>query len=325
MEKRYQVFVSSTFTDLKDERTRVIQTLMEMDCIPAGMELFPAADEEQWAFIKKIIDDCDYYLLIIGGRYGSTTAEGISYTEKEYDYAVSRNMKVLAFLHGKPDDIPAGKSELSPELRVKLETFRNTVSEKRLVSFWSTAGELPGLVALSLSKTIKTHPAIGWVRGNTIAGADVLGQINQLRLENEQLRRQIAESLPAPGVPIENIAGLDEKFPINGQSSTSGGVHKWTANDTWRQYFALVSPFLTKATLEGEMHRWLGRVIGDVKSPRGTNSSIEHQDFQTFTIQLKVLGLVRITPSADGRFVYWSLTPRGEQLMLEERVIRTKE
>ena len=64
MDKRYQVFVSSTYADLKEERSRVIQTIMELDCIPAGMEIFPAIDEEQFNFIKKIIDDCDYYLLI---------------------------------------------------------------------------------------------------------------------------------------------------------------------------------------------------------------------------------------------------------------------
>jgi len=61
MDKRYQVFISSTFTDLADERRRVIQTIIEMDCIPAGMELFPATDEEQFEFIKRVIDDCDYY------------------------------------------------------------------------------------------------------------------------------------------------------------------------------------------------------------------------------------------------------------------------
>jgi hypothetical protein len=60
MDKRYQVFVSSTYADLKEERQRVIQALMEMDCIPAGMELFPAADQEQFEFIKRVIDDCDY-------------------------------------------------------------------------------------------------------------------------------------------------------------------------------------------------------------------------------------------------------------------------
>ena len=71
MDKRYQVFISSTCADLKEERRAVIQTVIQLNCIPAGMELFPAADEEQLAFIKRVIDDCDYYLLIIGGRYGS--------------------------------------------------------------------------------------------------------------------------------------------------------------------------------------------------------------------------------------------------------------
>ena len=121
MDKRHQVFVSSTFTDLIDERREVIQTLMQMDCIPAGMELFPAADEEQWAFIRRVIDDCDYYILIVGGRYGSTTLQGISYTEKEFDYAVSKGIHVIAFLHAQPDLIPVGKSDIEPEARKRLE------------------------------------------------------------------------------------------------------------------------------------------------------------------------------------------------------------
>lgn len=99
----------------------MFRTLMEMDCIPAGMELFPAADEEQWNFIKRIIDDCDYYVLIISGRYGSTTAEGLSYTEKEYDYALSKGLRPLAFLHQDPLNIPLGKSEQDPDLRRRLE------------------------------------------------------------------------------------------------------------------------------------------------------------------------------------------------------------
>jgi hypothetical protein len=65
-----------------------MQALLELDCIIAGMELFPASNDDQWTLIKRVIDDCDYYLVIIGGRYGSTDAAGISYTEKEYDSAV---------------------------------------------------------------------------------------------------------------------------------------------------------------------------------------------------------------------------------------------
>jgi len=168
MDKRYQVFVSSTYADLKEERSKVMQTIMEMDCIPAGMELFPAFDEEQFEFIKRIIDDCDYYLLIIGGRYGSITNEGISYTELEYDYALSLGLKVVAFLHSEPNKISVEKSDLDPALRQRLQIFRDKVSAGRLVKFWKHADELPGLVALSLSKTIKTYPAIGWVRANKV-------------------------------------------------------------------------------------------------------------------------------------------------------------
>jgi len=87
MEKRYQVFVSSTYEDLQPERQEVMHVLLELDCIPAGMELFPAANEDQWTLIKEVIDDCDYYIVIIGGRYGSVGTDGISYTEMEYRYA----------------------------------------------------------------------------------------------------------------------------------------------------------------------------------------------------------------------------------------------
>ena len=69
---------------------------MKLNCIPAGLELFPAIDEKQFDYIKKCIDDSDYYLLIIGGRYGSLTCEGISYTEKEYLYALKNNISIIA-------------------------------------------------------------------------------------------------------------------------------------------------------------------------------------------------------------------------------------
>lgn len=190
MDKRYQVFVSSTYSDLKEERQKVIQALMEMDCIPAGMELFPAADEEQWEFIKKVINDCDYYILIIGGRYGSLTNAGISYTEKEYDYAVERGIKVIAILHSDPDTIPSGKSEKIPELKLKLEEFKGKVKKGRLVRFWKNASELPGIVALSLQKTIKMYPALGWVRANLVPD-NLYKELHELRHKNEDLENKI--------------------------------------------------------------------------------------------------------------------------------------
>ena len=111
MEKRFQVFVSSTYEDLQKERQEVMHALLELDCMPSGMELFPAANEDQWSVIKSVIDDCDYYLVIIGGRYGSLGPEGQSYTEMEYRYAIDSGKPCLAFIHADPESLPAKKTE----------------------------------------------------------------------------------------------------------------------------------------------------------------------------------------------------------------------
>ncbi len=162
MDKRYQVFVSSTFKDLEEERQKVMRILLDMNCIPAGMEFFPAMDVEQFEYIKRLIDDSDYYILIIGGRYGSLTEHGISYTEMEYDYAVKKGIPVIALLHKDLDAIPLGKSEKDDEMRQLLINFREKASTGRLVKWWLNADELCQNVAISLIMTISQFlPLVG--------------------------------------------------------------------------------------------------------------------------------------------------------------------
>ena len=64
MDKRYQVFLSSTFADLEDERKEVMAALQKAGFFVAGMELFPSDDSESWDVIKRVIDQCDYYCLL---------------------------------------------------------------------------------------------------------------------------------------------------------------------------------------------------------------------------------------------------------------------
>ena len=327
MEKRYQVFVSSTYADLKKERQHVMQTLMEMDCIPAGMELFPAADEEQFEFIKRVIDDCDYYLLIIGGRYGSTTEEGISYTEKEYDYAIQKGLKVIALVHENPDEIPVGKSDIDPVLRERLAAFRAKVSADRLVRFWSKAEDLPGLVSLSLTKTIKIFPAIGWVRANTVANEKLLAELNEIRKENTVLRARIAEIELEPTKKIEGLAGLDEKTVVHGHGWTDRGRMAWSSTVSWREIFAIVSPYLVKYPNDEHVKTILLTVLKEKERPYGRSHEISDQDFQTIQLQLKALGLINTKYSqttTGGMALFWSLTPQGEALMMQLRTVPSK-
>jgi Domain of unknown function (DUF4062) len=68
--RRFEIFVSSTFDDLKEERRLIQEYIISQGHVPVGMELFNAGHEDQWRIIQRVIDQCDYYVLIIAGRYG---------------------------------------------------------------------------------------------------------------------------------------------------------------------------------------------------------------------------------------------------------------
>lgn len=323
MDKRYQVFVSSTYADLKDERKTVIQTLMEMDCIPAGMELFPAIDDDQWNFIQKVIDDCDYYLIIVGGRYGTLSSEGISYTEKEYDYAVKKGIKVIAFLHNNPEALSVSKTDQDPEKKAKLDTFINKLKTGRLVKFWDDEKQLPGLVALSLNKTIKQYPATGWVRGNQISNETLLLELEKLRKENEELKNQKndeQQSITIAKEIKENLADFDDKVIISGSYCESflSSKNEWKCEDSWRNIFAFISPYLIKKTSDNQVD---DAIIDFAKEKIPILKQVEYtylstNSLHTIKIQFMALGLI----SNDGS--RWELTDYGKQEMIKNRVVK---
>lgn len=330
MDKRYQVFISSTYTDLVEERQQVMQTLLEMDCIPTGMELFPAADEEQFEFIKKVIDDCDYYILIVGGRYGSTTVEGISFTEKEFDYAVEKDIHVIALVHGDPDSIPAGKSELEPEAREKLDAFREKVCTGRIVKKWQRAEDLPGIVALSLNRAMKAHPAVGWVRADSIKDTELLEQILELRNENDELRRSLTEKRPAVAIREDALAAGDDEFEVSVFWQLESRYPPTTnqVKTSWNEIVALLGPHLLQRTHESAANRLLAEGIirrHGITKNKLFSCGVTDEEFQTVKVQLMALGLIKVealTTTAKTIALFWSLTQKGEEAMLRERSVK---
>lgn len=200
MKKKYSVFISSTFMDLKSERETIRKLVIDMGYIPLGMESFPATNEEQFSYIKRVIDDCDYYILVIGGRYGSVTDDGISYTEKEYDYAIEKGKVVLAFVHESPGDFPVKVIDEDPQLREKLDAFRSKASNGRVVKFWSNKDQLGYQAMTSLHQAVDNYPTVGWVRGDFQNTQEVSqefrraeGELFHLKHEVNDLRQKMTE------------------------------------------------------------------------------------------------------------------------------------
>src|ERR1041384_3538101 len=180
---KYQVFISSTFQDLKAEREQVVRACWEMGDIPVGMEMFNAADEEQWQIITNQIDVSDYYVVIVAHRYGSATDDGISYTEKEYDYAVSMKIPILGFVIDTSVRWPPDWVDSDDQTKAKLESFKQKV-RKKPVSFWSSPEDLKTKFVISFVKQIEAKPRPGWVRADNVAGPQVGDEITLRGREN---------------------------------------------------------------------------------------------------------------------------------------------
>ncbi len=343
MEKKYQVFISSTYIDLQEERQEVMNALLELDCIPSGMELFPATNEDQWDLIKDVIDECDYYVLILGGRYGSMNAEGMGYTEKEYRYALEIKKPIIAFLHKSPDELPKKKTEVKEEGQKKFEIFRNLVQEK-MCKFWITPQELGSIVSRSLIKLQKKHPGIGWVKGDLIPSQEASLEILELKKEIEKLELKLIENRTEAPKGTEELAQGEDKIIINCsfKSKPKGGSYVdekgWTGNVdlTWNEIFYQVSPQMINELNERGFKNSINDLLNkhgkekfkndkDLKDHYLSGFIIGDEDYQTIKVQLRALGLINKSTknrSVKDNGTYWALTEYGDNIMNTLRAIR---
>lgn len=332
-ERRYQVFVSSTYLDLREARGEVMQALLELDCMPAGMELFPAANDDQWNWIKRVIEESDYYVVILAGRYGSVSPKtGQSYTEMEYRYAAELGKPVIGFVHEDPKQLPAKYYESDPVLREKLIAFRELVLS-RLCKQWSAPADLGAKLSRSLTQLIRQHPTVGWVRANTVtpeSAHEVLG----LRRQVEELQAKLDQvAAHGPG-GTETLAQGPDIFPIRfgveRQSTKLNSINKpyWVKADdadaevevVWDDIFARIAPTFIQPATSNDLVKELNSLI-ETKSAallrkeypgdRFQNYRIFKDDFETIKVQLRALGLLASTGERDS----WVLTEYGDAYM----------
>lgn len=351
MDRRYQVFVSSTFTDLIDERREVIQALLELDCLPAGMEMFPAADDDQWTLIKKVIDQSDFYVVVVGGRYGSVSEQGMSYTEMEYDYAKSRGIPILGFIHADPGNIPANKSELDGAARERLEKFRLKVQTKH-VKMYNGAEDLGSKVSRALNIAMRGTHAEGWVRGRHALTPEVETEVAQLRAQVAELKQE-AQSAKAAEIHVpDDVASGDDVYEMECMVDyyTTMALH---ARDTlyespevlehtapvpvtWSQIMAELAPRLLDEASERELaialnsyaqrllftnHEELlpsslGELIQVVLSKRSFDDIL----MQLFALRITEHGTKPRGVANEGK--YWRLTETGRDSLLRLRAIK---
>lgn len=326
MSTKFQIFISSTYDDLKDERAQVIKAVLEMGHIPVGMEMFSAADEEQWKLIARQIDETDYYVVIVGHRYGSLTGS-ISYTEKEFSYAVGKGIPVYGFIVDEDIQPLAKHVDREAKKRVGLGKFKNKVRQ-RPVSFWRTADDLHGKVSIALMKAFNTTPRPGWTRAVPVAGPEITQELSRLSKENSDLRQKLDAAIGSVATNrqadhlsiLETLKAIPKTLGLREKGKPTWD-HKVAT--TLHTIFTSLAPELLVEKSVVDAGYFLAFMNKPQKFELSTTFPIASNSMKALFADFHSLGLVEpskkkhpITDKND----YWCLTDDGTEILKLDRM-----
>ena len=335
-DKKYQVFISSTYTDLKEERAKVTEAVLELGHMPYGMEVFPAANESQWEWIKKAIEESDYYIVIVGGRYGSIKPDtSLSYTEEEYRYATEKGIPSIAFIVDDSVDIKTSKAEPDPDKKQKLDAFKRYISGSKLWKSYTSPDNLKAQVAISLPILIKKHPREGWIRAGILNNYISNSEVKKIVQENDALKAS-----------KEDLADGDDRYVlryslISNNFISEDILYSGEFATTWNEMFRCIADLLyTEIRIPHysndfgtvELFSGIRELIQTKESARlekfDTKDSrdvipdyyikIEESDIATILIQFEALGLIVSTGYS------YSLTAKGKSRYLQIVALKKK-
>ncbi|EAC5861524.1 TPA: DUF4062 domain-containing protein [Listeria monocytogenes] len=340
--KKLQVFISSTYIDLIDERQSAVQAVLDSGHIPAGMELFKAGNETQLDTIYKWIDNSDVYMLILGGRYGSVEEKSQkSYTRLEYEYAINKGIPIFSVVLAdnsleKKATVLGTEKVYEQSSKDKYDDFKKLVLSK-IVRMVDDSKDIKLAVHATLVDFLEDYDMVGWIRANdSEANTSLLTQINELSIENRKLKEEtsnLEEKIELMQLTFEsNLAFEGEEIIIH--ATYSERIHSSAPYEyrdkvieksiTWDKMFLLWAPRLTatinytrsKNELEYALKDYMGRYI-----------KLNDNQFQTIKIQYSALGLIkyyeaRTTQGGTAEFI--NLTSKGREYLVRNTAIRKK-
>ncbi|WP_322009798.1 DUF4062 domain-containing protein [Paraburkholderia sp. J12] len=328
MDKKYQVFISSTYKDMKAERQAAVEAILDAGHIPAGMELFAASDKAQLEVIKSWIDKSDIFMLILGGRYGAIEPEsGKSYTHLEYEHAISTGKPFFALymtdeaLNNKV--MSAGKDVLEQNDTKAFNEFRETVTSKNCREI-EDVKDIKIQVPKSIGHLAETRALEGWVRASEAPDVSpLLVQLQALQEENAALKVAVDsakhEDSDVIRMPHGNFSeeSLNANMELVFTARRSGALttERRTWHGTYLQMFILLAGKLIEDPSETVMHEYVNRVMGDHNQSADLyRVVVSENDYQNMKMKFAALGLIALK-KVDGD-VRWMLSDEGKALMM---------
>lgn len=210
LDKRYQVFITTSGKDMQPERMVVSQTLIGMGFFSWGLEQRTPLST---AFARRQIDDCDYVLLLLGSQYGEQSVSGVSYMHLEYIYAVTKQKPIIVFMHENPDAREAHLQDEAHLLKEKFKDFRHQLQkEVEQVVTYRTLRDLELAVRSYMPQMLERYPVVGWVRPQNIQVLQ--DEIDRLKAKLAQVTVEQGKNESDPFLTLPKVS-LHEAFSFD--------------------------------------------------------------------------------------------------------------
>jgi hypothetical protein len=287
--------------------------------------------------IKRMIDECDYYVVLLGSRYGTLSASGVSFTHVEYVYASTKQKPILVRMHDAPETRPADFQERTPEGRLKFNDFRQMLM-KGMTARWTALKDLETAIRQYLPMLVKTRPMPGWVKAGNMASPDqekelaaLRSRIQELEMEcDELLNKQVqAQGALSQGQDLFELSYRCKAYALGNCEDVN--VKSFLS---WNDIFASFAPYLNQPQTEEFLlakinERVQASALPDVQKLRAKAHAVTDVQLAPFTIntlkvQFRTLGLVRRVPKPGDSRQWWQLTTAGEHHLTSLMVIRKR-
>jgi Domain of unknown function (DUF4062) len=330
---RFQIFVSSTFSDLIREREFVVEELNRCGYIAVGMEQFPATDEDKFEYIQRMIEESDYYIVIIRARYGSVDRNGVSYTQKEYEYAVSIGRPTLAFIYELRGELAA--KELDPELekQAKLREFISDLENKKIAKYWKDKDGLTNIIKDSIFDITRRRPGIGWIRGDQAIDPKIVNELESVRRERNELKQEldrVREGMSISHTELNSafLLEFEVKEFSNGQAwpaevlrqesikATILEITEWLSESLYREVREDAIKYVLKMFIQRNEQ------LAGIDRAGNTDLEVTSDCIRRLRYKLEAFGLVRVfmrerEAPLEGILIYlhWSITDKTKKIL----------
>jgi hypothetical protein len=198
MTNNLSVFLSSTFSDLKEYRTAAINTLRRFGLVPVTLDHMGTMDEAPATASARALAEADIVVFLVAHRYGYIDPDSQkSIIELEYEKAVAQKKPVLVFLLSDDQPWPPDQIDLDED-RHRLQAFKQRLKEDVIVDFFKTPEELSVRLAAAISQYSRQVEAIPpespeTTKPREVTIVDDLSELKLVRAEVSTLQQMVAE------------------------------------------------------------------------------------------------------------------------------------